>query len=184
MALNLRHHVTISQMSRTPPSSDLVHFFLCQPGVFVTRVTAHSSNTCQILSPVFHDQQMIFLCNGEILSKTSSFAACGVRTDSTVLALPDGDAACDAVAKWMRTTRDADRFDDAIRSMMDSRTRPVVGRLRDLALMRADMRPNCYRRIQKGFVEEPTAWGGGPASKSAIGEVPTELPTAPLPQLW
>jgi hypothetical protein len=161
---------------------DFLHFFLCEPGKYVTRITARPSDTCAMLSALFPDRSRGFIFNGAILTPRISFASCGVRTNDTVVGLIDRGGTLGEVRQWVESTKKGDAFDEMIRSVMNIPTRPEVMRLRDFALMKAEMRPRQIRRAMKKYAGDRQPAGVSDVNtKSVIGEVPTELSTERLP---
>jgi hypothetical protein len=169
--------------SRRSPSP--LHFFLCAPGKFITHITARPCDTSVLLSSLFPDQPMVFLFKGMILTPTVTFSDFGIRTNDTVVGLPDRRVLLGEVREWVKATKDGDALDEMIRSVMSVSTRPELMRLRDLAWSRAEMRPKQMRRAMRRHEDsDPPMPVVDAGAKSVIGEVPTELSTAELPQLW
>jgi hypothetical protein len=163
----------------------LLRFFLCEPGKYMTEITARPCDTCEILARLFPTQRMVFIFKGVVLTPAVPLSSYGIALNDIVIGLVDPGVSLGEVRDWVQLTKRDDAFDDMIRSVMNAATNSEAMRLRDLMLMRAEMRPRQIRRVVKSPTEErPPAETSDVSTKSVIGKVPTELSTAQLPTMW
>jgi hypothetical protein len=168
-----------------PGDRELLSFFLCEPGKYVTRITAQPCDTCAMLAALFPDRRMLFIFKGMVLTPATTFESSGIRTNDTVVGLVNRGATLGEVREWVQSTKDMDAFDEVIRSIMNIPTGSELMRLRDIALLKAELRPRQIRRSIKKYMENrPRTEASDANAKSVIGEAPTELSTAMLPPLW
>jgi hypothetical protein len=163
----------------------LIHFFLCRPGTFVTRVTVSVSDSCGRLAQLFPNQPVSFIFKGKHLNMNDSFATIGIKSNETVIVLPDlGRIGTSPMDRWIRMTRDSDNCHEIIPSAMDHRCKAEAMRLRDIALLKREMRPQRHRKIGPIWTKSQCECTVGTNTKSVIGETPFELSTTELPHLW
>jgi hypothetical protein len=162
---------------------DGFHFFLCLPGKFVTRVNARKSDSCRILAALFPDHPMLFIFQGQLLSMSDTFGSYRISFNDSVIGLPDRDKDSADARIWLRATRDSILFDEMLQSISNPYQISEAGRLRDLALIRTEVRPRQFRRAIKKLDEMQNTEPPAVAAKSVIGDVPTKMSTAELPRL-
>jgi hypothetical protein len=170
-----------------PGPTGQIHLFLCRPRKFITPVTARYSDTCAILAPLFPQERLAFIFSGQILSPEVPFSAYGLKSHDAIVVIPDRGTdigLCEA-QEWIRTTQDQTAFDDRLYATLDRSVSSESMRLRDISVSKTELRPRQWRRsMRKYWDNELSAESSTASAKSVIGEVPTKLSTAELPQLW
>jgi hypothetical protein len=164
---------------------DEMRIRVCVAKACIKWVNVHSTDLISELRKIVLVESPVFICKGQVLSETNSFAFYGIRDNEAIVILPN-DCPDPDLVRWNCLTRDSDRFNERIRSIMDPRTQNEVSRLKDLILFKLERRPRQFQRwcaascrpIPLSLHEQVS----DPISISYIR--PDNVSCEPLPVIW
>jgi hypothetical protein len=106
---------------------------------------------------------------------------------STIIAVPDPHNSKSTrkwTERWQKISGESEIFDTMVDALMNTRTRPELMRLRDLALAKRELRPRSYKWLYRRESQDCF-----PAVRQKMVETvttgsATEISTNALPILW
>jgi hypothetical protein len=138
------------------------------------------SSSIALLKELLPNLDLIF--NGQLLNEKCTLEFYNLQPNDLIVALPANPGA-GQMERWMRITRDSDTFGDAVRSLLNQKSRTECLRLQDLRAARTELRPRLYRRLCDAERNAP----GLLTSRTSATVIPDQRPNAstePLPACW
>jgi hypothetical protein len=151
------------------------------PGGPIINVFVSPNDQCRVLRLLFPKRMhFTFLYQGQRMDERQTMAFYGVEPNSTIIALKEhGQSNC-TVEEWLKFSSDNNGFRSFVASIMDDKTRGEAMRVRDLALMKREIRPRRMRHLVcPSFITEPATPCDFPTKLNY--DTPTEPSVAPLP---
>jgi hypothetical protein len=154
---------------------------ICTPHQPVRFISARLSGQVRALQSLWQSSPKRFIFNGIELQEDMTFESYGIRDGDSIVALPmDGPDALYTAAQWLNLTRDADSFNESLQWFLNPTTSAEGARLRDLQLMRLEMRPTSFIRLcapadEKGRVCTPATVLGLPPKSPSTDALPLSL---------
>jgi hypothetical protein len=125
---------------------------------------------------------MTFLYNGVLIDEGSSFAFSRIENWDTIVALPESSEPGRQVDRWKQSSRDSERLNSLVNSMMNLTTRRESMRLRDPSLMKKELGRK-GRLVNTAPQEMPMSSIARQTATVATAKA-DQLSTQPLPVLW
>jgi hypothetical protein len=125
------------------PSS--INLIVYSPHRFAARLTVSPLTMISELRSRFPIGSSHFVCNGEILMDTMTFAFYHIREMEVIVVVP---GSVSEAQKWMPVTEDSDSLSEKVQFILNPRTSVEIARLKDLALAQEHRRPGPCRRIR------------------------------------
>jgi hypothetical protein len=181
------HFVVMSDCVTTESPGSIV-LQIVSSGGLLKRALVRENQQCQVLGRLFPDQSVVFIYRGEQLIEQFSFGHYNIRSGESIFVLPKGQEGQPALSiqsqPWIRLSNDPEAISRLVDSVVNVNTRREVMRLRDIVLLRREMR--CRHRST--FEQPPPL----PAPdhiqpdrhQTVIVSPMTELVSEPLPVIW
>jgi hypothetical protein len=158
-----------------------VELKVCSPRQPVRLISARLSGQISALQCLWPSSPKRFIYNGLELIDAMTFAFYGIRDGDSIIALPAGNDSLHHTSQWIALTRDADAFNDVLHWMLDPATAAESARLRDIHLLKLEMRPRAFRKLNVAEDDEKD----GKAAPDVAAHRPAPAPTTqPLPVPW
>jgi hypothetical protein len=158
-----------------------VELKVCSPRQPVRLISARLSGQISALQSLWPSSPKRFIYNGVELADAMTFAFYGIRDGDSIIALPAGGDSLHHTSQWIAPTRDADAFNDALHWMLDPATAAESARLRDIHLLKLEMRPRAFRKMNIADDEEKDPKAAADVATCQPALAPT---TRPLPVPW
>jgi hypothetical protein len=162
-------------------TDDRITLNLVIPQAGVKRVTVHRVAPVSSLKAFCPALDLMFLCNGEILSPDKPMGFYDLREQDAIVGWPR-NAKTAATNRWMALSRDADAFKEAVHFASSRNLIPESRRLNDLRNSQFELRPKQFLRRCDNV--RPIAASKVPVSPSVMSDPADTASTEPLPVWW
>jgi hypothetical protein len=169
-------------------SSDTIVLQIVSSGSFVKRALVRKNQSVQVLSNLFPDQPVIFIHRGEQLIEQNSFEYYQVQSGESIFVIPNDQETRPTSAlqaqHWIRLSNDAEAINRLIDSVVNTKTRREVMRLRDVALLKQEIHRRRCLRSDLSFTVPQRNHIQPNRHPTVIVSPITELPSEALPVPW
>jgi hypothetical protein len=172
--------IMISSTKSAPEAEEPITINILIPRYRLRFISVFRSSTIGLLKKFFKDAQLIF--NGQMLDDHHTIEFYGIQPNDSIVAIPTAPEE-DQTAHWMKITRDADAFEDAVHALSIRTSRREAFRLNDLRALRLESYPRAFRRVCR---EWPSSGISATAEKTST-KIPLKssiIQEEPLPVCW
>ena len=159
-----------------------ITIYICVPGICIKQVRACPDMHVRSLNKLFANNQKSFYFDGFKLNEDKTLQKVGIRENDTIIALPKNAALNPKIFSIKPNT---DVFDEKIQITFNSNIKGEAIRLRDLQLMKLEVKSKMFNKFVKNFHEKDEAqFVQEPIKTPTFYSRPEKPASEPLPCFW
>ena len=159
-----------------------ITIYICVPGICIKQVRASKQMHVKSLNKLFPYHDKSFYFDGAKLNEEKTLNKVGIRENDTIIALPQ-NAVLDP--KMFSIKPNTDVFDEKIQITFNTNIKGEAIRLRDLQMMKLEVKSKMFNKFVKNFHEKEEAQSVQESVVSPSFYVKPEKPsTEALPCFW
>ena len=161
-----------------------IMLLICVPGYCSVKWFVNLADPVETLNRSCGDEHTAFIYQGVLLQPGYTFKFYDIKNMDVIIGLR-GDIKEESLKKWQHVVENSyQEFKEAVEMAMNRKSRMLVSRRTDLAFIKNELRPRCYRSVIRRSLWDTQRRQTRESSTVVLPGPAESLPEDPLPVLW